>query len=395
MDDTEPRGQAEPPPAPPPTPPVPAPPGAIPPPAGGWAPPAPPTGDGLNIALGPAAPAPTPTTAGTWPAPPTATACKICGRAPTEEFTFRANSGVVLMRRSYTMAGRFCRDCATGAFRAMQHRNVTRGWWGLISFFATWGLVFSNLRERRRIDAMPPPFPTLDESATKRLRGKPALARPTAIPATLLAVAAITLLILYWTGAFNPGGALNATIVKQDFSSSCFTNLQGELGHAECRDGAYVVTATREGFYSSVRRGSQTWSTITATVSVRELPGNASMGYYGPECYAGSHHEYQFVIDQTSHFAGIVKQVGASQSILVRATTPSLVKGVGTWERIVGRCSSTGTTTSLTMEIDGRRAATYSDRSHPLTAFSGFGLVVASFHGGTSAAFDDVVVERR
>jgi hypothetical protein len=52
---------------------------------------------------------------------------------------------MLVMRREYATEGQLCRSCLD---RAMLHhtlRNVTLGWWGLISFFMTWYFLVGNL----------------------------------------------------------------------------------------------------------------------------------------------------------------------------------------------------------------------------------------------------------
>jgi len=49
------------------------------------------------------------------------------------------------MRREYATQGQLCRSCLDRAFWHHTLRNVTLGWWGLISFFLTWYFLAGNL----------------------------------------------------------------------------------------------------------------------------------------------------------------------------------------------------------------------------------------------------------
>jgi hypothetical protein len=55
------------------------------------------------------------------------------------------NVGLLLMRREYSTEGQLCRRCLNRAFWHHTLRNVTLGWWGMISFFMTWYFLGSNL----------------------------------------------------------------------------------------------------------------------------------------------------------------------------------------------------------------------------------------------------------
>ena len=82
-----------------------------------------------------------------WSSPATyadAGPCQVCGREPTANVTFRRNTGMVVIRRSYTLTGPFCRDCGTAAFRNLTNATLITGWWGLISFFVNFGYVIGN-----------------------------------------------------------------------------------------------------------------------------------------------------------------------------------------------------------------------------------------------------------
>jgi hypothetical protein len=70
------------------------------------------------------------------------------------------NVGLLLMRREYSTEGQLCRRCLNEAFWHHTLRNVTLGWWGMISFFMTWYFLASNLitymRARRELEQARP-----------------------------------------------------------------------------------------------------------------------------------------------------------------------------------------------------------------------------------------------
>lgn len=70
--------------------------------------------------------------------------CHYCKDNPAAYLTLHHNVGMVLMRRTYTSHARMCRDCARRAYWHHQVRNVTLGWWGFISFCATWLYLIGN-----------------------------------------------------------------------------------------------------------------------------------------------------------------------------------------------------------------------------------------------------------
>jgi hypothetical protein len=52
---------------------------------------------------------------------------------------------MLFVRQEYSTEGQLCRSCLKRAFWHHTLRNVTLGWWGMISFFMTWYFLVSNL----------------------------------------------------------------------------------------------------------------------------------------------------------------------------------------------------------------------------------------------------------
>ncbi len=72
--------------------------------------------------------------------------CDSCLRPePSAYVELHHNVGMLLMRREYATAGQLCRSCLNHAFWHHTLRNVTLGWWGMISFFMTWYFLIGNL----------------------------------------------------------------------------------------------------------------------------------------------------------------------------------------------------------------------------------------------------------
>lgn len=106
-----------------------------------------------------------------------ATSCQICGRRPTGAFRFRSNSGFILARQVSGFDGLLCAPCSRGMYREFQARNITRGPWGFISFFAAIWYLMANANSYYSTDvsAPQPADPLIDAS----LRGRPVFARGT------------------------------------------------------------------------------------------------------------------------------------------------------------------------------------------------------------------------
>lgn len=64
---------------------------------------------------------------------------------PSAYVELHHNVGLLLMRQEYSTQGQLCRSCLKRAFWHHTLRNVTLGWWGMISFFMTWYFLISNL----------------------------------------------------------------------------------------------------------------------------------------------------------------------------------------------------------------------------------------------------------
>lgn len=72
--------------------------------------------------------------------------CDSCYRSgPSAHVQLRHNVGMLFIRREYATEGELCRPCLHRAFWHHTLRNLTLGWWGVISFFMTWYFLVGNL----------------------------------------------------------------------------------------------------------------------------------------------------------------------------------------------------------------------------------------------------------
>ncbi len=124
-------------------------------------------------------------------------ACEICRRKPAAPFSFQANVGMVFTRRVHSFNGWLCRTCAKGKFREFQGRNLAWGWFGLISFAATFAYAFGNLanynKNRRGLAA---PLAT-DTAQEAKLAGRPVILR--ALPGLAVVAAIIAVVVVMGT----------------------------------------------------------------------------------------------------------------------------------------------------------------------------------------------------
>jgi hypothetical protein len=64
--------------------------------------------------------------------------CQVCGLPrPVNQVSFHYNIGMLLARRHASISGWMCKGCIHTQFWKFFLTNITLGWWGMISFFAT------------------------------------------------------------------------------------------------------------------------------------------------------------------------------------------------------------------------------------------------------------------
>ncbi|MEU9801155.1 hypothetical protein [Streptomyces sp. NPDC051000] len=101
--------------------------------------------------------------------------CRRCGAQPAAQATVRGHQGMVLMMRSLSVQGPFCRDCGTATVRDMSAKTLWQGWWGPMSLLLTPITVLRNLGPRSTFAKLAPPQggfrPPMDPG--KQLRRRP------------------------------------------------------------------------------------------------------------------------------------------------------------------------------------------------------------------------------
>jgi hypothetical protein len=92
-------------------------------------------------------------------APGSGLPCRYCGSTPSVFTVFKKHTGMVLLRRTDTIAGPFCRSCGTAWFRAATAHTMAVGWLGVQSFFIFPFVIGRNIRARRKIMKLGRPLP--------------------------------------------------------------------------------------------------------------------------------------------------------------------------------------------------------------------------------------------
>ena len=104
--------------------------------------------------------------------------CQKCGRhAKIYHVAFRQNIGCLVAHFKQTYQGLFCRLCAYRTFWAVFCVNALLGWWGILSFFATFAFLFSNLFQVLRLREVPT-NPALEERNLEPLPTLPGMEDP-------------------------------------------------------------------------------------------------------------------------------------------------------------------------------------------------------------------------
>ncbi|MFF4324032.1 hypothetical protein [Streptomyces sp. NPDC001568] len=101
--------------------------------------------------------------------------CRLCGAQPAAQATVRGHQGMVVMMRSLSVQGPFCRDCGTATVRNMSAKTLWQGWWAPMSLLLTPITVLRNLGPRSTFAALAAPQggfrPPLDPG--KQVRRRP------------------------------------------------------------------------------------------------------------------------------------------------------------------------------------------------------------------------------
>jgi hypothetical protein len=150
-------------------------------------------------------------------------ACELCGWGPAQKTKFNSTSGFIIFMRWYTFEAKVCKICARAMYDENQRSNLTKGWWGIFSFFATIYAFFSNmaaLRGTRSLDAPVGRYPgAYTISPVPLVLSTKWFKRPSAIIASIIALGIVALI-----------GIGAATPTNSSTAPSGTTNQQGGSG---------------------------------------------------------------------------------------------------------------------------------------------------------------------
>lgn len=106
--------------------------------------------------------------------------CRLCGGFPAVEATVRGHQGILIMMRSLSLKGPFCRNCGTAVWRDMTGKTLLQGWWSPLSLvLLTPFTLLWNLFVRAKINKLPPPVP--GQPGMQMNPGVPLRKRPAAL----------------------------------------------------------------------------------------------------------------------------------------------------------------------------------------------------------------------
>ncbi|MFG2994514.1 hypothetical protein ACGFZK_35325 [Streptomyces sp. NPDC048257] len=83
--------------------------------------------------------------------------CRLCGAWPATPATVRGHQGMIVLMRSLSLRGPFCRDCGLATYRRMSSDTLWQGWWGPLSLFITPVTLLMNLGPRSAFRKLAPP----------------------------------------------------------------------------------------------------------------------------------------------------------------------------------------------------------------------------------------------
>jgi hypothetical protein len=159
--------------------------------------------------------------------------CVSCGRYPTRPLRLRSHAGFLLWRTTSEVNENFCRSCGTGVFREVQARNITRGPWGIMSFFASIMALFGNTGRystfKAGADTPTPPHPVSE----RVLEGRPILRRSSVLIVLGIIVAVVALIVSNlsepsYTGSSAPGDTPPAVTQTVDFTAGTCISIDGD-----------------------------------------------------------------------------------------------------------------------------------------------------------------------
>ena len=86
------------------------------------------------------------------------THCDRCKRTVQVDYvTFEQNIGLIVFRMPKRFRGYLCRECSAHVFWRFTAVTLVMGWWGVISFFVTFAILYRNVATYARTRALAPP----------------------------------------------------------------------------------------------------------------------------------------------------------------------------------------------------------------------------------------------
>lgn len=138
-------------------------------------------------------------------------ACDLCGWGPAERVKFNSVSGFIIFMRWYTFEAKVCKICARAMYDESQRNSLTRGWWGIFSFFATIYAFFSNMVALNKIKSLGSPVGRYPGAYTispiPLVLSKQWYKRPSAIAASIIALGIVAMIGI---GAATPTSSSTA-----------------------------------------------------------------------------------------------------------------------------------------------------------------------------------------
>jgi len=167
-------------------------------------------------------------------------ACDLCGWGPADRVKFNSVSGFVIFMRWYTFEAKLCKFCARSMYDENQRNTLTKGWWGIFSFFATIYAFFSNMSTIARTRSLGAPtgrYPgAFTISPIPLVASKQWFKRPSAIISSLVALgiaASIGIAAVTPTNRSESSGTTQTTI--NDLQGICLTeDSTGRLSEVNC-----------------------------------------------------------------------------------------------------------------------------------------------------------------
>jgi hypothetical protein len=162
-------------------------------------------------------------------------ACELCGWGPAQRVKFNSTSGFIIFMRWYTFEAKVCKICARAMYDENQRSNLTKGWWGIFSFFATIYAFFSNMAALRSTQSLGAPVGRYPGAYTispiPLVLSTKWYKRPSAIIASIVALGVVA---LFGIGAATPTNSSTGTSVDGLRGTCIGEDSSGQLSEVSC-----------------------------------------------------------------------------------------------------------------------------------------------------------------